>query len=331
MKKDIYIFNSGVLQRKDNSLVLKTEEKNIFVPIEETLNLWIFGEVDFNKRVLEFLAQKNILVHIYNHYGWYISSIYPREFYNSGHIILKQSESYVNEDKRLYIAKQLLISAFKSMEQNLVYYRNRKDASLQENIDYIKQIQNNIRECQTVEEVMGFEGLGRVEYYNAFNKIINNDDFKFTKRSKQPPKDAINALISFGNSLMYNTVLSEIYNTHLHPSIGFLHTTNQRSFTLNLDIAELFKPIIVDRIIFALINKNILSIKDFDSDFKGTLLNESGRKKFLQEYDSKLSKVIKYNDIHKEVSYKRIIRLQVYKLQKYILENEELNFFWSKW
>ena len=70
MKKNIYIFNSGILKRKDNSIILQTETETKLIPIEETSAIWVFGEVDFNKRVLEFLAHKNILVHLYNHYGY---------------------------------------------------------------------------------------------------------------------------------------------------------------------------------------------------------------------------------------------------------------------
>lgn len=331
LKKNIYIFNSGTLKRKDNSIVLKTENETKLIPIEETSSIWVFGEIDFNKRILEFLATKNIVVHTYNHFGYYVSSIYPREFYNSGFVLLKQCEHYMDNQLRLNIAKNILIASFKSMEQNLSYYKSRKDISLTENIAKLQEIRNNMNNVNSVGELMGLEGTGRVEYYSSFNKILNNSDFTFNGRSKQPPKDAINALISFGNSLMYNLVLSEIYQTHLNPTIGYLHSTNQRSFTLNLDIAELFKPIIVDRIIFSLINKGIITINDFNSDFNSTLLNESGRKKFLKEFDSKINTTIKYNDFHKGVSYRRIIRLQIYHLQKHILEGEELNFFWSKW
>lgn len=331
MKKNIYIFNSGVLKRKDNSLVLRNEYETKFIPIEETATIWVFGEIEFNKRVLEFLSIKNIVVHLYNHYGFYMSSIYPREFYNSGFVLLKQCEYYTNNELRLNIAKEILKASFKSMEQNLVYYRNRKDPSLSSSIEIISSLRKSMDSVESISELMGIEGNGRVEYYSAFNKILQNDDFKFLGRSKQPPKDAINALISFGNSLTYNLVLSEIYHTHLNPTIGYLHSTNQRSFTLNLDIAELFKPIIVDKVIFTLINKRIISIDDFDSDFNSTLLSERGRRKFLKEFDEKINTTIKYNKIHKNVSYKRLIRLQVYKLQKHILENDKLEFYWSKW
>ncbi len=87
--------------------------------------------------------------------------------------------------------------------------------------------------------------------------------------------------------MLYVTVLSEIYKTHLDPRIGFLHTTNFRRFTLNLDIAEIFKPIIIDRIIFTLIGKNMVTTGDFEKDMGGIMLKEKGRQVFIQEYDKK--------------------------------------------
>ena len=85
-----------------------------------------------------------------------------------------------------------------------------------------------------------------------------------------------NALISFSNSIIYTQVLSEIYQIHLDPRIGYLHTTNFRRFTLNLDVSEIFKPVIGDRTIFPCINKKIITEKDFDKDLKGIILNDRG-------------------------------------------------------
>ena len=163
-----------------------------------------------------------------------------------------------------------------------------------------------------------------------FNDIIKNQ-FHLSVRSRRPPLDNINALISFGNSLMYTTVLGEIYQTTLDPRIGYLHSTNERRFTLNLDIAEIFKPVIVDRAIFSLLNRGEITKKDFDKSFNGILLTERGKKKFLEEYNKKLETVIKHPRLNTNVSYKRLIRLEIYKIQKHIIENQEYEGFVARW
>ena len=177
---------------------------------------------------------------------------------------------------------------------------------------------------------MALEGDIRKVYYDAFNVIINQNEFYFENRSKRPPENPINALISFGNSLLYTTVLSQIYRTHLDPRIGYLHETNRRSFTLNLDLSEIFKPIIVDRVIFSLINKRQIQLKHFDEDLDYAYLNEKGREIFIKEYEDKLNTTIKHKDLG-NVSYRKLIRLECYKLYKHLLDEEIYQPFVSGW
>jgi CRISPR-associated protein Cas1 len=330
MKKDIYIFNDGELKRKDNTLYFLSNEKKKYLPVEEINNIWVYGEVDVNKKFLDFAAQKEITIHFFNYYGYYSGTFYPREHLNSGEVILRQAQFYMDYDKRLDLAKRINTTAIKNILVILKYYNNR-EVDLEEEIQKLNINLNKMDEAQSINELMAFEGNIREEYYGCFNKILKNDDFKFTVRSRRPPKDRINALISFGNSMIYTSVLSEIYQTHLDPRIGYLHSTNMRKFSLNLDVAEIFKPIIVDRIIFSLINKRILTVNDFEDKMKGIILNENGKKKFVSEYNDKMASTIKHRNLNQYVSYKRLIRLELYKIQKHIVENEEYKGFIAKW
>jgi CRISPR-associated protein Cas1 len=128
-----------------------------------------------------------------------------------------------------------------------------------------------------------------------------------------------NCLISFGNSLVYSTVLTEIYNTQLNPTISYLHEPFERRFSLALDLSEIFKPLLADRVIFKLINKRIIGTKHFRKELNYTLLNETGRKLFLQHYDEKLKTTIKHRELRRNVSFQRLVRLECYKLIKHLL------------
>lgn len=143
------------------------------------------------------------------------------------------------------------------------------------------------------------------------------------KRTKRPPENEINALISFGNSLLYTTVLSQIYQTHLDPRIGYLHTSNHRKFTLNLDIAEIFKPVIVDRLIFTLLNRKQITKKDFLKDMNGVFLNDKGRKTFVQEFNNKIETTVYSQKLKRNVSYRSLIRIEAYKIEKHIINDQE--------
>jgi len=321
MKKTIYIFSEGELKRKQNTIFFETEEGKKFIPVENTNEIMIFGEVTLNKKLLDFLSQKEIILHFFNYYGYYSGSYYPREHYNSGYMILKQAEHYMDSQKRLALAKAFVTGSCSNLLRNLNYYRNR-GVEVEPHIEKIEDYQTRIDKIDNVEELMAIEGNIREQYYDSFNKIIKSDDFSIEKRTRRPPKNQLNALISFGNSLVYTTVLSEIYKTHLDPRIGYLHTTNFRSFTLNLDVAEIFKPIIADRLIFSLTNKGQIQKKHFEEEAGGVLLKETGRKIFVQSFDERLKQTIQHPSLNQKVSYRRLIRLELYKIQKHLMEEK---------
>lgn len=271
-----------------------------------------------------------IILHFYNYYGYYAGSYYPREHLNSGYMILRQAEHYLDSTKRLELAKEFVVGAAKNIEQTIRYYLNRgKD--LQNIEDQIKNLEQRINECSNIDELMAIEGNIREYYYETFDEIIQKPEFKFEERTRRPPKNNLNTLISFGNSLMYTTCLSEIYKTHLDPRIGFLHATNFRKFTLNLDVAEVFKPIIVDRVIFTLLGRNIIKDEDFEKTTGGLLMKEKAKKDFVQEFENKLRTTIKHRKLGRNVSYRSLIRMELYKLQKHLMSEENYQAFVARW
>lgn len=315
MKRTLYIFSDGKIYRSENTLFLETKDSKKSLPINAISDIQIFGEIEINKKLLEFLTQNKICVHFFNRYGYYIGSYYPREFYNSGFIILEQAKHYLDIEKRLFLARSFVLGAILNIIKNLKVY------NLDNELNDISNKINELENLNSIEEIMAFEGNIRKNYYQAFNKIIKNSDFEFDERVKNPPNNPINALISFGNSLLYITALSQIYRTYLDPRIGYLHETNFRSFSLNLDISEVFKPIIVDRVIFSLLNKGQLNLNHFLSELNACYLNEEGIKIFVKSFEEKLNSTIIYKNIGK-VSYRRLIRIECYKLYKHFIGEE---------
>ena len=170
---------------------------------------------------------------------------------------------------------------------------------------------------------MSVEAHIRKIYYSALDKIVKYDEFKLLKRERQPPTNYMNTMISYGNSMMYSTTLTEILKTSMDPRIGYLHASNFRRYSLNLDIAEIFKPIIVDRTIISLVNRNQIKPGDFKGVQGGIHLNDSGKKKFIKEYENHLNTTIQHTKLKRKVTYKRLIRLEVYKLLKHVVENAD--------
>lgn len=314
--ESVYIFSSGHLKRKGNTLVFETEEGRKHLPVENVSEIRIFGEVSLNKRLLEFLTQKGIMVHFFNHFGFYIGSYYPRESNQSGMVTLQQANHYLDKEKRLEIARRIVEGALYNIMSTLKSQRSKDLEKIIENIAILK---DKSQEARTISELMAYEGNAREIYYNAFNIILKNEKFRFTKREKRPPTNYINTLISFGNSLLYTTALSEIFRTHLDPRIGYLHETNQRRFSLNLDIAEIFKPIIVDRVIFRLVNRSQIKEEHFSKIVGGLKLNNRGKRIFAKEYEARLKETISHSRLKRKVSFRTLIRLEAYKLEKHVL------------
>lgn len=327
MGKDYYIFSNGRMKRKENTIYfIDNEENKKAIPIEDIERLHLFGEIDINTKLLNYISKYSILISVYNYYGFYSGTYYSRKKNVAGTLIVNQSRAYLDKNKRLEIAKAFIDSAFHHMLRNIRRHSNVP----KEIIDYIAKERDNMNNSKSIEELMGAEGRGRKKYYESFNYFLK-DEFYFNSRQKRPPTDPINALISFGNSMMYTTTLGEIYKTQLDPTISYLHEPSTKRFSLSLDISEIFKPLIVDSIIFTLINKNMITSKDFIIEEGLCYLNENGKKKFIREYENKLSTTIKHRALNRKVSYRTLIKLECYKLIKSVIEDERYNAFKAWW
>lgn len=150
-------------------------------------------------------------------------------------------------------------------------------------------------------------------------------------RTKQPPENEVNALISFGNMMCYTETLRAVHQTQLNPTISFLHTPGERRYSLCLDISEIFKPIIVDRVIFKVLNKHALSNSHFDNKLNKCLLNEKGKKIFVKAMEERYDETFRHRSLGRNVSYKHLIKLECYKLLKDILGIEEYKPFKMYW
>lgn len=357
MKRHYYIFTPGKLRRKENTVffvpfkkVEPQDDENlqndillsidsdmdetvpsdkIVLPIQDIDSFYLMTESSFNTRFLEFCSQNNIPIHFFNRYGYYTGSFYPKEYLLSGSLLVKQVKSYTNSNKRLVIAKKFIEGASFNLSKNLKYYNNR-EKDVQAQIDTIEGLYGGIESAGSIEELMGVEGNIRKVYYTAFEIILGNE-FQMIARKYNPPSNPLNALISFANMMVYTTVLSEIYRTQLNPTVSFLHEPGDWRFSLALDIAEIFKPLFADRLIFKMINNKQIQTKDFESELNGYYLKDTARKAFVQEYDTKLKTVIKHRKLNREVSYRRIIRLECYKLIKHIIGDSEYEPFKIWW
>lgn len=285
-----YIMSMGELTRKDNSLCFRKDGKNVYIPVENTKEIFCFNEVSINTKLLDFLSQNNIIIHFYNYYGGYSGTYYPRDHYLSGKLLVKQVNKY-NED-RMSIARPIVKGIGLNIYEILYHYYKHDKKEVKETIDWIKKnFIPSVDNAKDVKELMSYEGEVWMKFYADF-KYFLPEDFVMNKRVKRPPDNPINALISFGNTLLYTKTISAIYQTHLDQRISFLHEPSEGRFSLSLDISEAFKPVIVFRTIFDLVNNRKLQVeKHFEKNVNYCILNEEGRKIFIQAFEERLENV----------------------------------------
>jgi len=394
--KNYYVLSNGRVRRSQNTLFIDQESTGAKkpIPVEDVESLYLFGEVDINTKVLNFLSQKKIPLHVFNYYGFYAGTYYPREYLHSGYMLVQQVAHYSDPAKRLVIAKETVRASAHSMLKNVGYYNRRStdksktvdaepvgeigmdgvaaqvnsgvpsDEETEEAVDSVAKIddfedpfledeiepddaggEDNSRSgiftsisklaeyiaSQTsVSELMGIEGKMRERYYEAWKSIIRGE-FEFERRVRRPPDNEVNALISFGNSMLYTVCTSEIYRTQLTPTISYLHEPGARRFSLALDVSELFKPLIVDRVIFRLLNTKQLNESHFDKSLDGCVLNDAGKRLFLTALEERLSTTIRHRRLGRHVSYRHLIRLECYKLVRHITGVEQYHAFRAWW
>ncbi|MBI4810901.1 MAG: type I-B CRISPR-associated endonuclease Cas1 [Ignavibacteriales bacterium] len=387
MKRPYYIMTSGRLRRKENTIYFepvqkeKDEDGSVSevtidpaidedilagftdeseadpktgrvvrkpIPVEDIEAFYCFGEMDFNSRFFNFLAQQKIPLHIFNYYGYYAGSFTPRDYLPSGTTIVEQVKAYLDTHRRLVIAREIIDAASYNILKNLQYYSNPSrqqggqekgflqqgnssvEGNLLQAINDIEQLRESVGGTSTTQELMGLEGNIRERYYRCWGEIVGQE-YALEKRVKHPPDNAINTLISFCNSLVYTTVLSELYHTHLNPTISYLHGPGERRYSLALDVSEIFKPIIADKMIFKLLNNKQIQEKHFRKELNFCYLEESGRKIVLQEYDERLKTTIKHRGLGRNVSYRHLLRLEAYKLVNHLVGGEEYKAFRAWW
>jgi CRISP-associated protein Cas1 len=334
MKQTYHLFNPGRLSRQDYTLKFTPvddegkELKPRYLPVETVDELYVFGSVDANSAMYNFLGKHDISVHFFDYYENYTGSFMPRNGLLSGKMLIAQTQAHLKLERRIGIAQKFIDAASFNMVKNLSYY-NRRGKVLDELMTTIELLRAKIPDTIEINELMGIEGNIRKTYYDAFDLIIN--DFEMNGRSMQPPRNEVNALVSFGNMMCYSQCLRAIHQTQLDPTISYLHSPGDRRYSLSLDLAEIFKPILVDRVIFKVLNKKQIQQNDFDVQLNRVILKEGGKKTFITAFEDRLKETIEHRTLKKSVSYKHLIKLECYKLCKDFMGIEEYKPFKIWW
>lgn len=301
------------IKQKDNS--------SRSLPIETIEGISIFGNVQLTTQCISECLRRGIVVSIYSNNGSYFGRIE-----STGHINTarqRMQDKLYNSTFSLELGKRLLRGKVKNQQVILSRYSREKSIDISEESKMIKICYNKMDCAKSIEQLMGFEGKAASSYFKGLSKLVDGE-FKFEGRSKRPPKDAFNSMLSLGYSILMNEIYGIIESRGLNPYFGFVHQDKEKHPTLASDLMEEWRPVIVDSVVMSLVNGHEIRREHFktDNEMPGVYLTNEGMKIFINKLRRKMQTSCKYLIyIDYSVSFRRAMDLQVMQLVKAIEDN----------
>lgn len=319
----LYLSEPGSVLRKSAGKYIVELNKNKIgeVPSEKLSALVLFSGAHITSPCMTSLLNSGIPVTWLSSTGKFFGRV---ELTNQVNIERQREQFRRSEDEKFCLEISRIFIRAKVKNSIVIlkrYNRNLENTKVQINIDEINKVVNNIDKSQDILTLNGYEGYISKLYFQAIAELIN-DDFKFKGRSRQPPKDAYNSLLSFGYTLLMYEIYTVVVNRGLHPYLGFLHKIKRGHPALASDLIEEWRSVLIDSLVFNLIQRKIIKIEDFEtSDTDGGIyLKKDKAKLFIQKFEERICKESKYKD-DDNMSFRQVIDKQILLLIKSIEEN----------
>ncbi|KDE46596.1 CRISPR-associated protein Cas1 [Geobacillus sp. CAMR12739] len=305
----LYVQTQQSYIRLDHETIVVEVEgaKTLQVPIHHIGAIVMFGHVSISPYLLGKCVNQGVSVIWYDAYGRFLARATGR---TNGNVLLRRAQHQLLEDEKrmLHIASRFVsgkIRNSKSVLQRAMRDYPEQRARLEQSVKQLDQSLRNIGKQSTLDELRGVEGYASSVYFEAFASLIRSDEdgfFAFTVRSRRPPRDPVNACLSFAYSILTQDCISALEGVGLDPQIGYLHALRPGKPSLGLDLVEEFRPYLADRFVLTLINRRQLDKSDFDMRPGGAVfLNEKGRKTFLAAYQKRKQEEIQHPIINQKV------------------------------
>ncbi|ELS34188.1 MULTISPECIES: CRISPR-associated endonuclease Cas1 [Pseudanabaena] len=319
----LYLVHQGATLRKEQGrfLVQPLKESALEIPIAEVELVLVFGNIQLTTSAIAACLDAKIPVIFLTQMGEYKGQLWNSEFCD-----LPSEEA--QWQRRLDVAFQLetarAIIWGKLMNSKQLLLRLNRKRQLEDVTTAIAGITSDLESvetAETLESLRGYEGIAANRYFVALGLLITNEGFSLTGRTRRPPKDPVNSLLSFGYTLLYNNVLSLILAEGLNPYLGNLHRSDRKETHLAFDLMEEFRSPVVDTLVMNLINKKILRPTDFTYPDKdgGIYLADAARRVFLKHFEERISLQIVYADLKEKISYRRVIQHQIWRYRSALL------------
>lgn len=299
-------------------MVSKEEHTLAEIPAIGLEGILIFGNVQVTSQAMGFLLDSGIHVSFLSSRGKYRGTLIPAQ---SKNVLLRmaQYERYLDEEFQREQASILVDAKIRNGRALIMRYsRNYPEIEFNDEISSIDSALKKIVEKPRIPVLLGIEGQATATYFRAFGRMFRKE-MVFSIRSRRPPKDPVNALLSFGYTLITNEIFSLLLAIGFDPYIGYLHGIDYGRPSLALDLVEEFRHPIVDRFTLYLVNNRMISGEDFlESEEGGFFLKPEALKRYFEEYEKRMNEIFQDPSTGEKLSYRSLFRQQAYKLSKTI-------------
>lgn len=311
----LYLLEQGTSLFKENlRFIIHVPKKDKFeLPVREVERILLFGNINLSTPAIAVCLESSINVLFLSPSGRYKGHLWNKDYSNLN-VELLQYQNHNNARFQSAISQAIVKGKLLNSKQLLLRLnRQRKILAVQKTISDLDSELKAIDSVINIDRLRGYEGISAARYFSALGQLITNTNFAFSQRYRQPPTDPVNALLSFGYTLLFNNVLSLIIAEGLSPYFGNLHYGERKKPYLAFDLMEEFRSPIVDSLMLNLVNKNILKKEDFEthSDKEGIYLTNKSRKKFLNEFEKRMNQQITHPVLQTQLSYRETIQLQI--------------------
>ncbi len=318
MKRTYYIHTSGHMMREHFRIYLASclapREALTSIPACNMHTLYLFGNVTMDTSVIGFLGKQHVMLHIYDQYGTYAGSFFPREYASSGMLHVRQVASFLDPGRRTLLARSMVAATCTHMRYALESFSRHVEGEEQEllraSAECVLQEQARLDACEHMSDVQAVREQAQQAYQRAWHRLV--------QRQGELPPTAFQALLRFGETLCYTTCLERSYHTALDATVGFLHEPQASGFALASDISEVFKPLLVDSLVFRLIHQGLFSPEHVDSHLDGMYLNERGRQVLVRAWEDHLQTAYLHT-----LTYRDAIDRAYRRLVCYLMEDPE--------
>lgn len=323
----LYVTSENSYLTLDGENIVVYEEKQEIgrLPLHNLEGIVSFGYRGTSPALMGACADRNISLCYMTPQGNFLARVTGKI---KGNVILREQQyrSSQDEEVSLSIAKNCILG--KIYNSRWVLERAIRDHGLQIDVEKVKSASDNlkksleyIKECQTKEQLRGYEGEAASIYFGVFDQLIlqQKKDFPFHGRNKRPPLDNMNAMLSFVYTLLTNTVASALESVGLDPYVGYLHTERPGRVSLALDMIEELRAVLADRFVLSLVNKKIVTGKSFKQKENGAvLLDDEFRKRLLAEWQSKKKETLTHPYLKEKVEWGMVPYVQAMLLARYL-------------